>query len=328
MNKAPGLKIIIIIFLIFVLSIFLYFIWYLKVDKLTIQKLESIQNSLKQQNINFEWDEYKKSGFPYRIETNLKNININYNNTSLSTKSLKIIYQPWNKHHILIKFPNDLNIFYNNKNIRITNANILASLVIDKNFNKRISITSDKINIFLNKKTYYITKPELYFKIDNFENIQYVILMDKLIWAPLFVKNDVLSKLYINGKIVKYNNFNINHYLKWFTNEGGISFDKITININTTNLNGNGFISVDKNLDIQSSMSLSSNNINYFIKILEKNNFISKNILITSKFIVKATETSSKLYNKKPIFSITIQNGFLYLMGIKLLTIPNLKKYL
>ena len=50
--------------------------------------------------------------------------------------------------------------------------------------------------------------------------------------------------------------------------------------------------------------------------------------MITSKFIVKATETSSKLSNIKPIFSITIQNGFLYLMGIKLLTIPNLKKYL
>ena len=328
MNKAPGLKIIIIIFIIFILSIFLYCIWYLKVEKLTIEKLESIQNNLKQQNINFEWGEYKKSGFPYRIETILKNININYNNISLSTKSLKIIYQPWNKHHILFRFPNDINIFYNNKNIKIANAKILASLVIDKNSNKRISITSDKINIFLNNKTYYIIKPELYFKIDDFENIQYVILMDKLVWAPLFIKNDVLSTLYIKGKIIKYNNFNINNYLEWFTNEGGISFNKITININTTNLNGNGFFSVDKNLDIQSSMSLNSNNINYFIKILEKNNFISKNIVITSKFIVKATETSSKLSNIKPIFSITIQNGFLYLMGIKLLTIPNLKKYL
>ena len=88
MNKAPGLKIIIIIFIIFILSIFLYFIWYLKIDKLTIQKLHSLQNSLKQQNINFEWSEYKKSGFPYRIETNLKNIEKLVNEQLLRFKPL------------------------------------------------------------------------------------------------------------------------------------------------------------------------------------------------------------------------------------------------
>ena len=58
-----------------------------------------------------------------------------------------------------------------------------------------------------------------------------------------------------------------------------------------------------------------------------KNNIISANTLKTADFIIKAIEMSSEALNKKANYSISIQNGYLNLMGIKLLTVPNLKNY-
>lgn len=327
MNNAPGLKIIITIFIIVVSSILLYFLWYFKIARLTSEKLNYIQKNLKEQNISFTWDEDKKSGFPYRIETNLKNINIKFKKTDLYTSSINIIYQPWNKNHLLFKFPNDINILYEDKNIRIQNSNILASLVIDNNYQKRISLISDSITIIYNKTLYHITKPKLYFKTENLENIQYIISIDKLIYPPLFINNNILSQVYIKGRLLKYNEFNIKNYIKWFNNQGGINIDQFTVSTKNTNIIGNGFISLDKNTDIQSSFSLKSNSISNFISILEANTNLSKEILNTSKFIIKTVEATANLSNKTPEYSINIQNGYLNLMGIKLLTIPNLNSY-
>ncbi|MDB3956025.1 hypothetical protein N9423_08025 [Alphaproteobacteria bacterium] len=113
MNKAPGLKIIIITFITLLLSIALYIIWYFQIEKITTQELKSIQNQLLNKNVNFTWEHEHKSGFPYRIEKELNNINIKFKNINLSTEKLKIIYQPWNKKHIIFLIPNNIAIKYN-----------------------------------------------------------------------------------------------------------------------------------------------------------------------------------------------------------------------
>ena len=328
MDKAPGLKIIILIFIIFIVSISIYFLWYFKIEKLTTQQLNSIQNILLQKNIEFTWEKIYKSGFPYRIEKKIKNINIKFQNTNITTKNLKIIYQPWDIKHIIFQIPNEIKILNNNKNnITIANSNILASLIIDKFFKKRISITSNNITFLLNKKAYDFGKSEIYFKTDDIDNLKYAILIDKLSWPPVFINNNTINKLSINGEIIKYKNIDINNYYKWFSNEGGIRIETFKININEAEITGNAFISLDKNLDIQSSASLNSNKLNNIFILLEKNNVISTNILKTVDFIIKATEMSSEVLNKKANYSISIQNGYLNLMGIKLLIVPNLKNY-
>ena len=55
---------------------------------------------------------------------------------------------------------------------------------------------------------------------------------------------------------------------------------------------------------------------------------VSKNTLIKANLIIKAIEIASKTSNKQSIFSINIRNGYLFLMGIKLLEIPNIREYL
>ncbi len=326
MDKAPGLKIIILIFIIFIISISIYFLWYSKIEKLTTQQLNSIQNTLLQKNIELTWEKIYKSGFPYRVEKKINNINIKFQNTNITTKNLKIIYQPWDIKHIIFQIPNEIKIL-NNNNITIANSNILASLIIDKFFKKRISITSNNITFLLNKKVYDFGKSEIYFKTDNTANLKYAILIDKLSWPPVFINNNTINKLSINGEIIKYKNIDINNYYKWFSNEGGIRIETFKINIDEAEITGNAFISLDKNLDIQSSASLNSNKLNNIFILLEKNNVISTNILKTADLIIKAIEMSSKALNKKANYSISIQNGYLNLMGIKLLTVPNLKNY-
>ena len=330
MDKAPGLKIIILIFIIFIISISIYFLWYFKIEKLTTQQLNSIQNTLLQKNIELTWEKIYKSGFPYRVEKKINNINIKFQNTNITTKNLKIIYQPWDIKHIIFQIANEIKILNNNnkKNITIANSNIIASLIIDKFLEKRISITSNNITFLVNQKAYDFGKSEIYFKTDNTANLKYAILIDKLSWPPVFINNNTINKLSINGEIIKYKNIDINNYYKWFSNEGGIRIETFKINIDEAEITGNAFISLDKNLDIQSSASLNSNKLNNIFILLEKNNVISANTLKTANFIIKALEMSSEALNKKVNYSISIQNGYLNLMGIKLLTVPNLKNYL
>jgi len=329
MDKAPGLKIIIFIFIISIISISIYFLWYFKIEKLTTQQLHSIQNTLLQKNIELTWEKIYKSGFPYRIEKKINNINIKFKNINITTKNLKIIYQPWDIKHIIFQIPNEIKILNNNKNnITIANSNIIASLIIDKFLEKRISITSNNITFLVKQKAYDFGKLEIYFKADDIDNLKYAILIDKLSWPPVFINSNTINKLSINGEVIKYKNIDINNYYKWFSNEGGIRIETFKININETEITGNAFISLDKNLDIQSSASLNSNKFNNIFILLEKQNVISANTLKTADFIIKAIEMSSEALNKKANYSISIQNGYLNLMGIKLLTVPNLKKYL
>tara|TARA_B110000238_G_scaffold200264_1_gene249778 strand:- start:1674 stop:2660 length:987 start_codon:yes stop_codon:yes gene_type:complete len=328
MNKAPGLNIIILIFFIFIFSIIFYTLWYFQTDKITSQHLESIQNKLLNKNIELTWDETTKSGFPYRIEIGLKNINLKFNNTKLSTEKLKIIYQPWNKKHIIFLFPNDIKILNENKKITIHNSKVLASLTIDKFENKIISIVSDKIRFNFKNKIYYFKKIESHLQTNETDDLKFAILIDKSSLPPIFIKENIINKLYINGEAIKYKNFDINNYLKWFSKEGGIQIESFKLDFNETNITGNAFISLDKNFDIQNTLSIYSNKLNNIFSLLEKNNYISKNNSEKANLIINAIEVASKLSNKEAIFSINIKNGYLYFMGIKLIKVPNLQQYL
>jgi hypothetical protein len=330
MNKAPGLKIIVLLFFIFILSITLYFVWYYKVEKITTQELKNLQDSFYQKGIEFTWELVNNSGFPYRIEKELRNINIKFNNINISTENFKIIYQPWNIHHIIFQTSNNINIFNNNnnKNITITNSNLLASLTIDKFLKKKISIVSNNIDFIINKNIYDFKKLELYFRTIAKDDLQFSLSIDGLSVPPIFIKKNIINKLYITGEAIKYKKIDVNNFYKWLSNEGGINIKNFNIDFNKTNIAGNAFLSLDKNLDIQSSITIHSNNFNNILALLEQNNIFSKNTLTKVNLIIKAKEVASQVTNKQSIFSINLKNGYLFIMGIKLLEIPNIKEYL
>ena len=328
MHKAPGLKIIIITFIIFLFSIALYIIWYFQIEKISTQELKSIQNQLLNKNIHITWEQEYKSGFPYRIEKELNNINIKFKNINLSTEKLKIIYQPWNKNHVIFLIPNNITIQYGQERIIVNNSKILASLIIDKFFHINASIVSDEISFNFLKKNYDFNKVEMHLKTSDEDELRFAILADKLLLPPLFIKKNIINALYIDGDLINYKNFDINSYYSWLYKEGGINIKNFKLTFNETNLNGNAFLSLDKNFDIQSTLSMYSNNLNNMFALLEQDKFISKNTIKKASLIIKAIEVASELSNQKATFSINIRSGYLYLMGIKLIEVPNLKSFL
>ena len=328
MNKAPGLKIIFLIFFIFIFSIILYSIWYLQLEKITTQELKSIQDSLLSRNIELTWEQATESGFPYRIEKELNNISLKFNNIKLSTAKLKIVYQPWNKKHIIFLIPNKITIKYGQEKMIVNNSKLLASLIIDKFSHINASVVSDKISFNFLKKNYDFNKVEMHLKTSDEDELRFAILADKLSLPPLFIKKNIINTSYIDGDLINYKNFDINNYYSWLYKEGGINIKNFKLAFNETNLNGNAFLSLDKNFDIQSTLSIYSNNLNNMFALLEQDKFISKNTLKKANLIIKAIETASKLSNQKATFSINIRSGYLYLMGIKLMKVPNLKSFL
>jgi len=328
MHKAPGLKIIIITFIIFLFSIALYIIWYFQIEKISTQELKSIQNQLLNKNIHITWEQEYKSGFPYRIEKELNNINIKFKNINLSTEKLKIIYQPWNKNHVIFLIPNNITIQYGQERIIVNNSKILASLIIDKFFHINASIVSDEISFNFLKKNYDFNKVKMHLKTSDEDELRFAILADKLLLPPLFIKKNIINALYIDGDLINYKNFDINSYYSWLYKEGGINIKNFKLTFNETNLNGNAFLSLDKNFDIQSTLSMYSNNLNNMFALLEQDKFISKNTIKKASLIIKAIEVASELSNQKATFSINIRSGYLYLMGIKLIEVPNLKSFL
>ena len=328
MNKAPGLKIIIITFITLLLSIALYIIWYFQIEKITTQELKSIQNQLLNKNVNFTWEHEHKSGFPYRIEKELNNINIKFKNINLSTEKLKIIYQPWNKKHIIFLIPNNIAIKYNQESIIVNNSNLLASLIIDKLSHIKASIVSDEISLNFPRENYDFNKVEIYFKTSAEEQFKFAILLEKLSFPPLFIKKNIINTLYLDGKVIKYKKFDINNYYSWLSKEGGIDIKNFKLEFSDTNVNGNAFVSVDENYNFQNTLSIYSNNLNNVFSLLEQDNFISKNTLKKANLIINALEVASELSDKQATFSINIRSGYLYLMGIKLIKVPNLKSFL
>ena len=328
MHKAPGFKIIILIFIIFILSIILYSVWYFQIEKITNHELKSIQKSLLNKNIELTWEQTNEYGFPYRIEKKLYNVNLKFNNTQFSTKILKIIYQPWNKKHIIFLIPNDIHILNVNKKITIHNSKLLASLTIDEFSKRRISIASEKIILNFKKDIYDFGKIEMHFKTNETDDLQFAILIEKLSLPPLFIKENTINKLYINGEFLKYKNFDTNNYFGWVSKDGGMQIKNLKLDISETSIMGNGFFSLDKNFDLLSSISINSNKLDTIFILLEKNNYISKNTSIKADLIINAIKIAAEISNNKAIFSIKMQNGYLYLMDIKLIKIPNFKKYL
>ena len=312
------------IFIIFISLIILYFIYYIKIARVTEEKLNILKNDLKQNNIILTWENIEKFGFPYRVVNKLNSVKIKLYNTEIFLENLSIINQPWNIKHIILKSSEIINILNQNNNI-IINPQIMASIRINKLNEKIISINLNEISILENHYTHKINKPEIYLREDNKNNLLYSIRIKELLYQPIFIGNNVIKNIDINGSLANYKNLNINSYYTWLSNEGGIDIDNFKLNVNKTFINGNAFIGMDENIDIQSSISLEANNLYELFLILRNKNFINKNTLETSKFIIKAIEIASKVSNTTPKFSINIQNGNLSLIGVKLLNVKKLK---
>lgn len=307
--------------ILFISFIILYYFFYLKIEKLTENKLIAIQNQLQENNISFTWENIKKSGFPYRIVNRLNSVKIKTSNIDIFLKNLDIVYQPWNLEHILIKTNEKISINYLNSKI-IIYPDSLGSIVIKEKKEKRVSVNFKKIQVIIDQYIHEISKPEVYIREKNNNNLEYAIKIKELFFLPVFSEKNSIRNLLVNGELINYREFNFNNFYNWFANQGGVDVSFFNLNINQISVKGNAFLGLDENLDVQSSISIESDELDDLIIILKNESFLSKRLFETLSIIIKAIEISS---NNIPKFSINIQNGYLSFMGVKIVNIPNFK---
>lgn len=323
--KAPGLKYIILMFLFIGLSILIYIYWYFQVSENSKNYLINYKEKLSHQDIKIEWAEIETKGFPYRIEHNINDIKIKFNDHIIESKNIKFINQPWNFRHFLIKLENNINLQNKDQSIKILNENLISSLIIEKDLTKRLSIQSNLLNILFRDISIKLLMPEFHFRSTNKENIEAFISANTLLINDL--NSMQIDKIIIEADILNTNNLNNQSLISWSIMNGGIDIKNFTFSINNNPLYFNGFLGLDKNSEILSSISLKGEGVEDLLKIMKKKNIINSDIYKASNLIIKTINISSKLIDKEPTYSLNSQNGELYFMNIKLLKLVDLKKY-
>ena len=99
---APSFKFLLGLAFLIIVALASYVIWYYSLSKNTSSELLKIKQLLLTNNIQSTWQKHYISGFPYRIEINFVNLNLIYFNTYIDIKDSKIVFQPWNKKHIIL----------------------------------------------------------------------------------------------------------------------------------------------------------------------------------------------------------------------------------
>ena len=100
---------------------------------------------------------------------------------------------------------------------------------------------------------------------------------------------------------------------------------KIDGNLDNTEVNGEGFLGLDNNDNFIGSFVIRYKEISEIFKRLENHNIISSDINNALTIIADTSEALAELNNELPKISIRIQQGYIYIFGIKILKGPRLE---
>ena len=323
---APGLKYLILFFIILILLICTYIYWYSTLLKNSKKYLIEFSKNLKNYEIEINWNEVTTEGFPYRIEQNLKNLEFKYKNLFIKTKNVKLINQPWDLKHFIVKIENEILIINNTKNLKIINDSLISSIKIKNKSNIKFSLQSKLFKINTEQLLIELLHPKIHIRTNN-KNIESVVLSKSIIFTPK-ENYPYIENANFHGSILNYSNFEIKNIKNWFIYGGGIELKDISLLINNKPIKFNGFISLDKKFNILSTLTLKGEGIKNLLIFLKNKNIIDSQVFEASNMIVETINISSKLLDNEPTYKINVQDGILSLMNIKILEVPNLEKYL
>jgi len=323
-KSISGLKNILLLFSLIIFLIAVYICWYIFLINNSKEQLSIIKKNLIDKNIYISWNLSKTSGFPYRLENNLNDVIIKYKKQNIFIKNIKLINQPWKLKHYIIKINDEIKISNEIDNININIQNLVASYILKENLNFRASIQINKMILKHENSSYTFNKPLLHFRNTSEQDLDYAFLIKNII-LPENIKDLKVKDINSKGKILKYKNFYFEK--NNIINNSGIDIEKFDININNDAFTLQGFIGLDKNYNIISSVSFYSEGMINFLKFLNEKDFISDQLTKACSLIIKAVNISSKLAKENPIYTINIQNNYLSFMNIEIFKIPTLKKY-
>ena len=325
---APGFKFLLGFAFLIIVALASYVIWYYSLTKNTSSELLKIKQLLLTNNIQSTWQKHYISGFPYRIEINFVNLNLIYLNTYINIKDSKIVFQPWNKKHIIlisdkIKIQNKQK---NSKNIIL--EDIKASYNYRKNSFTRISINTKKTRVVINNKHHNLKNSEIHYRQFEHPNGQFFIKIDDWVSPKESIFNEPINSIILEGDLINVKKININNLYDWIKTDGGIDFKNLSFNLNNTTINGQGFLGIDYNDNFLGSFVFHYKKLSKIFKKLEDNNIISNQTYKALSIITEATEALAKLNNKIPSIAINMQDGFLNIYGIKIIKLPKSNKFI
>ena len=323
---APGLKYIILFFITLILLILAYIYWYSTLLKSSTNYLIELSKNLENYEIEINWNETTTKGFPYRIEKKLKNLEIKYKNLIIQTKNIKLINQPWNLKHYIIKIENEILVKNKTDNLIIINDNLISSVNIKNKSNIRLSLKTELTKINFEKFLIELLDPRIHIRTNN-KNIE-SIFFTKSVSFSLDENYPYIENINLHGSILNYTNLEIKNIKNWLIHGGGIELKDISLLINNKPIKFNGFISLDKKFNILSTLTLKGEGIKNLLIFLKNKNIIDSQVFEASNMIVETINISSKLLDNEPTYKINVQDGILSLMNIKILEVPNLEKYL
>ena len=325
---APGSKFLLGLAFLIIVALASYVIWYYSLTKNTSLELLKIKQLLLTNHIQSTWQKHYISGFPYRIEINFVNLNLIYLNTYIDIKDSKIVFQPWNKKHIIlisdkIKIQNKQE---NSKNIIL--EDIKASYNYRKNSFTRISINTQKTRVVINNKHHNLKNSEIHYRQLEHPNGQFFIKIDDWVSPKESIFNEPINSIILEGDLINVKKININNLDDWIKTDGGIDFKNLSFNLNNTTINGQGFLGIDYNDNFLGSFVFHYKKLSKIFKKLEDNNIISNQTYKALSIITEATEALANLNNKIPSIAINIQDGFLNIYGIKIIKLPKSNKFI
>ena len=346
-NYAPGFKLLVILVFLIVIGIFVYVMWYNSVSKRANTALLDIVHNLSSNNIGLEWKHIDISGFPFRIEIKLHDIDITYLNYIFNLRNTRVVHHPWNPNHILIISDKillgtqDNYTNYNEGNlskykfnyILIENAKASYS---KKNNNIRISIQIEEAVFKLYEElkgmehvnAYRLETSEIHFlNQSNASDAKLAIKINNLIFPEKSFLNDPINFITLEGNIIDIKKIKLNNFNEWLQTDGGLDIEKLFLNMNKTIIRGNGFLGIDKNYNLIGTFVLNYSGLSRIFENLYEKSIISKTTSKALSIAADATEALAEFNNKSPEVNLMLQDGFLYMFGIQIIKIADVKNF-
>jgi len=325
---SPSFKFVLGLACLIIVASASYVVWYYSLAKNINSELLKIKQLLLTNNIESTWKKHYISGFPYRIEINLLNLNLIYLNTYIDVNNSKVVLQPWNtKHIIFISDKIEIHNKQENSN-NIILEDIKASHNYKRNSFTRISVNTKKTRLVVNNKHHNLKNSEIHYKQFEHPDGQFFIKIDGWIPPKESIFNEPVNSIIIDGELINVEKININNLYDWIKTDGGIDFKNLSFKLNETTINGKGFLGIDYDDNFLGSFVFHYKKLSKIFKKLEDNNIISNQTYKALSIITEATEALAELNNKIPSITINIQDGFLNIYGIKIIKLPKSNKFI
>ena len=323
-NYGLTIKFIAIPLIIIITTIFAYFQWYNFILKKVNIELSTLKKNLITKNIDLSWNKINTKGFPFRIEIELENIYLSHLHYNAHAKNITIVQHPWNLNHIIL--------ISNQLKASIIDIHLIESSKVSfkkRNQGVRISIVA-KNTIFKSNFKEERTNNN-YYRVNNYEIHYFNPYSNKdALLATKFYNitlpknhffNDSINSILLDTNIIDFKNIDYNDISQWLQTSGGLDINNIEIDSNKLSIKGAGYLSFDKNLYPLGTFVLNYNGLSNVINNIEKNEVLSKTLIKALYVAAKASESLATFKQELPQMRLMLQEGYLYIFGIKILKI-------